>query len=325
MPAVGKMGGKEKKKATSVKRKNPIGEPAKDFASPEKKARNDNKTSAKKKKPPINENKTAKKVLPENQKPQKTDQEVVNESKKQQKKAKVGKDSQASAVSKVKPAKKKSTLVKESAKDSKTDEASLDSVPLTGDLLKIYQKRKAERNARCFRVIIRTSEEDEEDEEVEFENAVCVRSLNNGFYFVNYKSEEMAEKMKSVLEERDDVIVVNRMQNKEIDNICINPFRLFMENVPVQTTFEDLEKLFTTASEVVYMPNRCLAHMIYKSKEEAEKVFREADDIEIHGAKMTVLYVDNTPKRNWRKEKLQKIKAVKKKKKQKKLQKLLAQ
>lgn len=51
-----------------------------------------------------------------------------------------------------------------------------------------------------------------------------------------------------------------------------------------------------------------LAHMIYKSKEEAEKVFREADDIEIHGAKMTVLYVDNTPKRNWRKEKLQKIK-----------------
>lgn len=54
----------------------------------------------------------------------------MNESKKQQKKAKVGKDSQASAVSKVKPAKKKSTLVKESAKDSKTDEASLDSVSL---------------------------------------------------------------------------------------------------------------------------------------------------------------------------------------------------
>lgn len=54
----------------------------------------------------------------------------MNESKKQQKKAKVGKDSQASAVSKVKPAKKKSSLVKESAKDSKTDEASLDSVSL---------------------------------------------------------------------------------------------------------------------------------------------------------------------------------------------------
>ncbi|ROT83761.1 hypothetical protein C7M84_023055 [Penaeus vannamei] len=96
------------------------------------------------------------------------------------------------------------------------------------------------------------------------------------------------------------------MQNKEIDNICINPFRLFMENVPVQTTFEDLEKLFTTASEVVYMPNRCLAHMIYKSKEEQRRFSERLDDIEIHGAKMTVLYVDNTPnaigeKKNYRK------------------------
>lgn len=54
---------------------------------------------------------------------------------------------------------------------------------------------------------------------------ISVFFFSNGFYFVNYKSEEMAEKMKSVLEERDDVIVVNRMQNKEIDNICINPFR----------------------------------------------------------------------------------------------------
>ncbi|XP_063611986.1 nucleolin-like [Penaeus indicus] len=322
MPAVGKMGGKEKK-VTNMKRKNSIGEPAKDFGSPEKKARSDSKTSTKKKKSPIKEKKNAKKVLPDKN-PQSSDQEVVNESKKPQKKAKFGKDSQASAVSKVMPAKKKNEPAKEPPKDSKTDEASPDSVPLKGDLLKIYQKRKAERNARCFRVIIRTSEEDEEDEEVEFENAVCVRSLNNGFYFVNYKSEEMAEKMKSVLEERDDVIVVNRMQNKLNNDICINPFRLFIENVPVQTTLEDLQEVFTTASEVVYMPNRCLAHMIYKSKAEAEKVFREADDIEIHGAKMTVLYVDNTPKRNWRKEKIQKIKAVKKKKKQKKLQKLLA-
>ncbi|XP_047477366.1 muscle M-line assembly protein unc-89-like [Penaeus chinensis] len=174
MPAVGKMGGKEKK-VTNLKRKNSIGGPAKDFGSPEKKAKSDNKTSTKKKKSPIREKKTAKKVLPDKN-PQSSDQEVVNESKKPQKKAKFGKDSQASAVSKVMPAKKTNDPAKEPPKGSKTDEAS-DSVPLKGDLLRIYQKRKAERNARCFRVIIRTSEEDEEDEEVEFENAVCVRSL----------------------------------------------------------------------------------------------------------------------------------------------------
>ncbi|XP_037781937.1 uncharacterized protein LOC119578421 [Penaeus monodon] len=450
MPPVGKMGGKEKKKVTSVKRKNSIGRSAKDFVSPEKKARSDSKTSVRKEKSPIKEKTTAKSVLP-HKNPQTSDQEVVNESKKSQKRAKVGKDSQASAVSEVMPAKKKNDPTKE---PPKTDVASPDSVSLfpflfylftcyilipgnfciqtevhlnilvlnllvtykavlllihgfsctacvgivfgeaqmndkvicichcfwnllessqrfskrnpacpqetlcasvrgkskslcfllaagghrpifaavsvtsgswdglvsglkssclapdvqrsrcvlwarnanttfeekkrstvpkdmsrqdQGDLLRNYQKRKAERNARCFRVIIRTSEEDEEDEEVEFENAVCVRSLNNGFYFVNYKSEEMAEKMKAVLEERDDVIVVNRMQNKLNNDICINPFRLFMENVPVQTTFEDLQKVFKTASEVVYMPNRCLAHMIYKSKQ-GKKIFREADN-----------------------------------------------
>lgn len=151
--------------------------------------------------------------------------------------------------------------------------------------------------------------------------------------------------------------------------------RLFIENLPAETTVEEVQKEFPTATEVIHMPNRryelswfisdlrvqgievqyrfcvmklstiwlhenyfvsakwvhnfvyifqisllvlssvmtfdcifSLVHMIYNSKEEAEKVFRESEDIEIHGAKMTVLYVNNKPKRNWRKEKLKKIK-----------------
>ncbi|XP_037786025.1 muscle M-line assembly protein unc-89-like [Penaeus monodon] len=146
MPLVGKMGGKEKKKVTSVKRKNSIGRSAKDFVSPEKKARSDSKTSVRKEKSPIKEKTTAKSVLP-HKNPQTSDQEVVNESKKSQKRAKVGKDSQASAVSEVMPAKKKNDPTKE---PPKTDVASPDSVPLKDDLLRIYQKTKGRKKCKML-------------------------------------------------------------------------------------------------------------------------------------------------------------------------------
>ncbi|XP_063607182.1 uncharacterized protein LOC134781836 [Penaeus indicus] len=168
---------------------------------------------------------------------------------------------------------------------------------LVGDLLAMYEMRRDEDFKRSLYVMMKNFKKNYyKDPPPIFESAQHLRfSGSKGLAFLVYKSEEEAERMKKVLDNHrliQDARFAGMKGCHGIreDEIVVHPYKLDIENVPAKIKYEDLEKTFQTAMEIVYKPGTCFANLIYKTKEDAEDAFRSAENVEIDGVKLSVLY-----------------------------------
>lgn len=241
------------------------------------------------------------KVSPENEKKRKKIR-----GKKKKKSDVEKKDENTAPAKKKKPRRRRSKKRKAATENPEDDaneakKAKLDvpdeKMTLDGDLLSIYETRRDEDFKRCLYVMMKNFKKTYyKDPPPIFESAQHLRfSGSKGLVFLVYKTEEEAERMKKVLDNHR-LIQDTRFAGMKgchgirEDEIVVNPYKLDIENVPGKIKYEDLEKTFQTAMEINYKRGSCFANLIYKTKEDAEEAFRCAENVEIDGVKLTVLY-----------------------------------
>ncbi|XP_042887577.1 uncharacterized protein LOC122263250 [Penaeus japonicus] len=117
-----------------------------------------------------------------------------------------------------------------------------------------------------------------------------------GLIHLEYKSKKEAEKMKDVLQ-KNKLIKEVRLASEKVDgkkestSVNVHPLKLYVTNIPRDVTRLVLKKQFPTASGLIVKRKKGYVHVIYKTQEEAAKVFEEAENIQINDVKVTVLYV----------------------------------
>ncbi|XP_027230666.2 zonadhesin [Penaeus vannamei] len=186
-----------------------------------------------------------------------------------------------------------------------------DHMTLEGDLLEEYLKRVEKRNQRTLYVKVPS--------QVDMNNATILNPLFDdaastrfpqhktyGYCYIQYESQEKAEKMKPILEEmeilggRCEVDFVGEKSKNYFPPkvVCVYPKELFLDGLPPGTTYEDLRSTFSTA-QIIHTKKflkKGNAYIKYKRKEEAEKVFREQGGLKVSGREVMVLYVKAGPR-----------------------------
>ncbi|XP_047477468.1 uncharacterized protein LOC125031058 [Penaeus chinensis] len=186
---------------------------------------------------------------------------------------------------------------------------SKDHMTLEGDLLEEYLRRVEKRNQRTLYVKVPSvGINDAKILNPLFNDAVSMRFPRHktyGYCYIEYDSQEKAEKMKPILEEieilgsRCEVDFVGAKSKNYMPPkvVCVYPKELFLDGLPKGTTYEDLKSTFCTGQ--VIQTKKFLkkgnAYITYKSKEEAEKVFRDQGGLRVNGREVMVLYVKASP------------------------------
>ncbi|XP_042888983.1 nascent polypeptide-associated complex subunit alpha, muscle-specific form-like isoform X1 [Penaeus japonicus] len=185
-----------------------------------------------------------------------------------------------------------------------------DRMNLEGNLLEEYLSRVEMRNRRTLYVKVPSSVvvNNIEDLKPLFESAVSTRFPQRrvyGYCYIEYDSQEMAEKMKPVLAEKKilgesyQVDFVGEKSKNYIPPKVLSVYstELYVDGLPPGTTYEDLRSTFSTAQ--IIQTRKYLkkgnAYIKYKRKEEAEKVFREQGGLRVKGQEVMVLYVKAYP------------------------------
>ncbi|XP_063608284.1 SUMO-interacting motif-containing protein 1-like [Penaeus indicus] len=187
---------------------------------------------------------------------------------------------------------------------------SKDHMTLEGDLLEEYLRRVEKRNQRTLYVKVPSAVDINDAKILKplFNDAASMRFPRHkmyGYCYIEYESQKKAEKMKPILEEieilgrRCEVDFVGAKSKNYIPPkvICVYPKELFLDGLPSGTTYEDLRSTFCTAQiiQTKKFLKKGNAYIMYKRKEEAEKVFREQGGLRVNGREVMVLYVKASP------------------------------
>lgn len=204
------------------------------------------------------------------------------------------------------------------AKKNKTEEDT--EMIVKGKLFNIFCKRRNELRARSlfvmmneFNVSIAT------DPPPIFKSALRYKICGTkGLINLEYKSPQEAKEMKAVLQKNSLIknvrlVAAKGKLKKQFSSISVHPRKLSIENLSPGVTQGELKKLFPTALSAFVHKKEGKAKLIFKTKKDAAKAFEEAEDIEINGVKLIVLYC-KAPKKLPEK----KLKAKKKRGKKKK-------
>lgn len=203
------------------------------------------------------------------------------------------------------------------AKKNKTEEDT--EMIVKGKLFNIFCKRRNELRARSlfvmmneFNVSIAT------DPPPIFKSALRYKICGTkGLINLEYKSPQEAKEMKAVLQKNSLIknvrlVAAKGKLKKQFSSISVHPRKLSIENLSPGVTQGELKKLFPTALSAFVHKKEGKAKLIFKTKKDAAKAFEEAEDIEINGVKLIVLYC-KAPKKL-----PEKLKAKKKRGKKKK-------
>ncbi|XP_037785262.1 zonadhesin-like [Penaeus monodon] len=187
---------------------------------------------------------------------------------------------------------------------------SKDQMTLEGDLLEEYLRRVEKRNERTLYVKVPSPVDINNTKILSplFDDAASTRFPQHkmyGYCYIEYESQEKAEKMKPILEEIEilgrrcevDFVGVKSKNYIPPKVLCVYPKELFLDGLPPDTTYEDLRSAFNTAQiiQTKKFLKKGNAYIKYKRKEEAEKVFREQGGLRINGREVMVLYVKACP------------------------------
>lgn len=169
---------------------------------------------------------------------------------------------------------------------------------LTGDLYKIFCKRRDDLKDRVlYAKLEKFNLGYYAKPPALFDSAQHVRiCTEKGLFYLEYKTKKEAEKQKVLLEHNSLIKSVNSMNKKSDDSetdsvITVHPRKLFIVNVPPRITRDMLVASFPTAQHVHNMPKTRCACLIYKTEEEAEDAFVASDNVMVKGVKLTVLYL----------------------------------
>nr|XP_045604337.1 nucleolar transcription factor 1-B-like [Procambarus clarkii]XP_045604338.1 nucleolar transcription factor 1-B-like [Procambarus clarkii] len=121
--------------------------------------------------------------------------------------------------------------------------------------------------------------------------------------FLEFKSEEEADRMKGEIAKmkvKDEPFFVDYVGKKS--TYCsarqpgpVNPLKLYIGSVPMDTTRDDLKNVFHTSERIDYSKKQKnvrtrFAFITYKTKEEALRVFESSKDLKINGKEVTVMF-----------------------------------
>ncbi|XP_027219737.1 DNA ligase 1 [Penaeus vannamei] len=177
-------------------------------------------------------------------------------------------------------------------------------VELKGELLDMHTKRK---RSICERTVVIRMKKFKQ-EYVKERPDMCKDALFFGIKFgklcfLVYKSKEQAEKKVTELKKSPEVNHAWLWKQQEICTV-VNPYTLFVEHLPVGTTEEEIKKIFPTATAMHYDSHKNVVNMAFSTKEDAETVFRESENMKMKGVEIIALY--GKYGYNWERERRQK-------------------
>ncbi|XP_047484365.1 translation initiation factor IF-2-like [Penaeus chinensis] len=161
---------------------------------------------------------------------------------------------------------------------------------LEGELLDMHAKRKTD---LCERTLVIKMKKFKQ-EYMKQRPDMCKDALFYGIKFgklcfVVYKSKAEAEEKLTKLKKNPEVNHAWHWKQQQI-NATVNPYTLFVEHLPKGTTEEELQKMFPTTTAIHYDTNKLFVNLAFSTKEDAETVFRESENLKLKDVGITVLF-----------------------------------
>lgn len=161
---------------------------------------------------------------------------------------------------------------------------------LAGELLDIYSKRKTSICERTLIVRLKKFKSDYFKTRPDiFKDAIFYGVKFGKMCFVIYKSKAEAQKKLTELQKSPDVQIARNWEQRDIV-ATVNPYTLFVEHLPEETTEEELQKVFPTATAMHYNSDKRFVNLAFSTKKDAETVFRESENLKMKGVGIIVLF-----------------------------------
>ncbi|XP_063599171.1 uncharacterized protein LOC134775543 [Penaeus indicus] len=180
----------------------------------------------------------------------------------------------------------------EKAEDAEAKKTNVpdEKLELEGELLDMHAKRKTD---TCERTLVIKMKKFKQ-EYIKQRPDICKDALFYGIKFGKlcfavYKSKAEAEDKLTELKKNPEVNYAWHWKQQQI-NATVNPYTLFVEHLPEGTTKEELQKMFPSATVIHYDANKLFVNLAFSTKEDAETIFRESENLKLKGVGIIVLF-----------------------------------